>query len=120
MPIYMIGGGGGGEPPFNRAFFTSRLGDILDRDAKERAVRLILYLVDGSALEVCNIDELSEQYMSVRAFNKDDQTCTMSVSVIPYGTIYRLEISPKGEDDSDRVGFRWTPETQRIRPARKR
>jgi hypothetical protein len=107
MPIHLLGGGGGNEPPFNRAFFNTKLADMIARNG-EREHRLTLYLVDGSTLEVCEILELSDQYMSLKAFNPTEDTCELAVTVIPYGVIYRMELSPK-EVGAERVGFHFKP-----------
>ncbi len=109
MPIHLLGGPGGSEAPFSRAFFNTMLGDLIERIGKDRLYKLTLYLVDGSTLDVCKIEELSDQYMTVRAFQGEDQSCELTVNVIPYGTIYRLQLSPKEEEDNGRVGFHWAP-----------
>jgi hypothetical protein len=118
MPIYLLGGGGN-EPPFNRTFFNTTLGDILERHGKDRTYKLTLFLVDGLTLEVCEIADLSDHYMSVRAFQSDDDRCETAVNVIPYGTIYRIQLSPK-EEDNGRMGFHWAAgQPKGARPGRK-
>lgn len=107
MPIYMLGGGQG-DPPFNRAFFNTTLGDIIERSGKERTYKLTMFLVDGTHHEVCQIEELFDQYMTVRAFSDDDSSCELKVNIIPYGLIYRLELSPKDDESNGRMGFHWT------------
>ncbi len=108
MAIYLIGDQGGGGPPFNRNFFNLTLGDLLSKAGKTDSQKLDLFLTDGSTLEVCQIDELAETYMVVRAYNKDETQCDLMVNVIPYGLIYRIQIVPKGAEE-ERVGFRWIP-----------
>jgi hypothetical protein len=117
MPIYLLGGAGGNEPPFSRSFFNTTLGDIIERSGKDRSYKLTLYLVDGSTLDVCKIEELADQHMSVRAFQGEDDTCELSLNIIPYGTIYRLQLSPKEEEEGNgRVGFHWAPAKEKTAP----
>jgi hypothetical protein len=119
MPIYMLGGGQG-EPPFNRSFFNTTLGDIIERSGKDRSYKLTMFLVDGTQHEVCQIEELYDQYMTVRAFNEADSACELTVNIIPYGLIYRLELSPKEDEPNGRMGFHWTSTAQKTpKPARK-
>jgi hypothetical protein len=107
MAIQLIGGSSG-DIPFNRTFFNVALGEMIDQNGKEKPVKLTLFLSDGSTLDVCMIDELSEQYLAVRAYQGQSDSCELSVQLIPYGLIYRIEIAPKAEESS-RVGFQWKP-----------
>jgi hypothetical protein len=109
MPIYMIGERGRQGPPFDRTFFNATIGEILKEAGTEAACRLHLYLTDGMTLEVCEIIELTEPYMVLRAYRADvEQEDDAGVHVLPYGVIYRMQIRTKHEDDS-RVGFHWVP-----------
>src|SRR5688572_14199664 len=105
MGIFTIGGGAG-DPPFNRTFFNVTLGDVIERIGKKGENRLTLYLTDGSTLDVCGIDELTEQYVALRSYANGEDACSVSVQLIPYALIYRVEITPRGED-ANRVGFHW-------------
>ncbi len=107
MTIYSLGGGGG-DTPFNRTFFNVTLGDVLERIAKTREHKLTLYLTDGATLDVCSIDELSDSYLALRAYSKDEPGCEVSVQLVPYVLIYRIELTPK-TDENNRVGFHWSP-----------
>jgi hypothetical protein len=107
MPIYLLGDQGGGVP-FGRNFFNLTLGDIIAKGGKSDSQRLHLFLTDGTTLEVCQIEQLAEQYMVVRAYNSEETQCDLLVNVIPYGLIYRIQIVPKGVEE-ERVGFRWLP-----------
>src|SRR6185295_15984982 len=104
MAITLIGGPG--DVPFNRTFFNVTLGEKVDEGNKEKPVKLTLFLSDGTTLDVCNIEELSDQYLSVRAYQGASDSCEVSVQLIPYGLIYRIEIAPKAQESS-RVGFQW-------------
>lgn len=107
MAVQLIGGGGG-DAPFNRTFFNVTLGDLV-QPTKDRAQKLTLYLVDGATLDVCRIEELTDAYLVLRAYQGSAEICETSVHLIPYGSIYRLEISQHaGDDDADRVGFSWS------------
>jgi hypothetical protein len=108
MAIQLIGTQEG-EPPFNRTFFNVTLGDMVDAGAKEKAVKLTLYLSDGSTLDVCMIDSLSDGYLSVRAYEGENDNCELSVHLIPYGLIYRIELAPKTSTPDGRMGFHWGP-----------
>ncbi len=108
MQAYLLGEGNKAGPPFSRTFFNVTLGDLLKRSGGAETVRLGLYLTDGLRLEVCQIDSLEEQYMVVRGTAKDEEGCDLTVHVIPYGLIYRLEIVPKNVGDTH-VGFTWKP-----------
>lgn len=117
MGIFTIGGGAG-EPPFNRTFFNVTLGEKVDPNGKEKPVKLTLYLSDGTTLDVCMIEELSDAYLSVRAYQGQSDSCDVSVQLIPYGLIYRIEIAPKSQESS-RVGFHWKPVVRKHATARR-
>ena len=112
MAIPIIGGGMG-EAPFNRTFFNVTLGEMIGQNAKDKSVRLSLFLSDGTTLDVCTIDELSDSYLALRAYQGDSEHVDPSVHLIPYGLIYRIEVSPKDEQNS-RVGFHWKPVARKI------
>jgi hypothetical protein len=107
MTIQLIGSSSS-DVPFNRTFFNVTLGEMIDQNGKEKPVKLTLFLSDGSTLDVCMIDQLSDQYLAVRAYLGQSDSCEMNVQLIPYGLIYRIEIAPKSEE-SGRVGFQWKP-----------
>ena len=103
MTIQLIGGSSG-DIPFNRTFFNVTLGEMIDSNGKEKPVKLTLFLSDGTTLDVCMIEELSDNYLSARAYQGQTDSCELSTQLIPYGLIYRIEIAPKSEESS-RVGF---------------
>ncbi len=106
MAVQLIGGGGV-DAPFNRTFFNVTLGDLVE-PTKEQAHKLTLYLVDGTTLDVCRIEEMSDTYLALRAYQGSTASCETSLHLIPYGTIYRLEIAQHATDpDNTRVGFSW-------------
>jgi hypothetical protein len=105
MAIQLIGGSAG-DVPFNRTFFNVTLGGLVEQNGKEKAVRLTLFLSDGTQLDVSVIDDLSDAYLALRAYQGDSDQIDPSVHLIPYGLIYRIEVSPKDEQNS-RVGFQW-------------
>jgi hypothetical protein len=105
MAVELIGGSSG-DVPFNRTFFNATLGELVDHNGKDKPVKLTLYLSDGTTLDVCVIDELSDSYLAVRAYQGQSDSCDVSVQLIPYGLIYRIEIAPK-TDEGGRVGFQW-------------
>jgi hypothetical protein len=119
MAIQLIGGSAG-DVPFNRTFFNVTLGEMVEQGGKDKAVRLTLFLSDGTQLDVSVIDELSDSYLALRAYQGDTDQIDPSVHLIPYGLIYRIEVSPKNEQNS-RVGFQWkhavkkAPTTRRLR-----
>ncbi|HXX93289.1 MAG TPA: hypothetical protein VEN81_06620 [Planctomycetota bacterium] len=119
MPVYMFGGGGGPQAPFNRTFFNVTLGDILQRAPKEKTYKLHLYLVDGITLDVCAIDEMTDDYLTVRAYTGEEEGCDLTVNLIPYTLIYRIEFAPKESENSNRLGFRWSPPSRRGTAIRK-
>lgn len=106
MVVQLIGGGGA-DAPFNRTFFNVTLGDLVE-PTKDQAQRLTLYLVDGTTLDVCRIEAMEDSYLSLRAYKSGTEACDTTLHLIPYGTIYRLEISQHGGDDGTKVGFSWT------------
>jgi len=108
MPPYVIGGS---DTPFGRTFFNVSLGEMLEGAGKEKDHKLTLFLGDGTQLEVCSIDELSDNYLVVRAYRGEPDACALAIELIPYGLIYRIEIAPK-KDDSQRVGFHWAKPRQ--------
>ncbi len=107
MPIPIFGGPGG--VPFDRTFFNVTLGDLLGRDGKDRPQKLTLFLADGTTLEVCTIDQMADSYLALHAYGREAEACDMSEHLIPYGIIYRIELSPKGGEEGGRVGFHWEP-----------
>ncbi|HZE99935.1 MAG TPA: hypothetical protein VE981_23205 [Planctomycetota bacterium] len=107
MSVQLIGGSGG-DVPFNRTFFNVTLGDLVE-PKKDQAQKLTLYLVDGTTLDVCRIEEMADGYLALRAYRAGSDTCDTSLHLIPYGTIYRLEIAQdSAETDSSRMGFSWS------------
>jgi hypothetical protein len=113
MGVYMLGSGGSQQAPFNRTFFNVTLGDILQRAPKDKTLQLHLSLADGTVLDVCAIDELADDYLSVRAYATEEDACDLSVNLVPYTLIYRITIGPKESQNSQRMGFRWSPPASR-------
>ena len=107
MSIHFIGESSAAAPPFDSLFFKSSFDAIVERTGKG-AQKLTLYLSDGSTFDVCEVVDLSDPYMVVRGYHGATDACDMSLSIIPYGLIYRLDLGPKA-DNSTRVGFRWSP-----------
>jgi hypothetical protein len=106
MPVQLIGGSVG-DAPFNRTFFNVTLGDLVE-PTKEQAQKLTLYLVDGTTLDVCRIEQLTDTYLALRAYQSNSDACETTLHLIPYGTIYRLEISLHAADrHGTRLGFSW-------------
>jgi hypothetical protein len=118
MPVYMVGSGGA-QSPFNRTFFNVTLGDLLQRAGREKSQKLLLFLADGTTLDVCSIDDLADDYIAVRSYHANEEACELSVNLIPYSLIYRIEMSPKDAESSARVGFHWTPPAKRGTAIRK-
>jgi len=108
MPIHLLGTSAG-DAPFNRSFFNTTLGELVGGNGRNSSHRVSLFLVDGTTLDVCSIESLTDQYATVTVYGSDD-SCTMSLHLVPYGTIYRIEISPSEEEKGQRVGFHWTRE----------
>lgn len=117
MVIQLIGGSTS-DVPFNRTFFNVTLGEMIDQNGKDKPVKLTLFLSDGTTLDVCMIDELSDNYLAVRAYRGESDNCELAVQLIPYGLIYRIEIAPKGEESS-RVGFQWKSDTRKSTTSRR-
>ncbi len=115
MPIVLLGETGGGVP-FGRTFFNSSFDPLVHKMGKDSARRLVLYLSDGTTFEVAHIDELAEHYMVVRGYKGDVETNEQSVSLLPYGLIYRIELGTKAES-ATRVGFKWVPPGREAAPA---
>jgi len=117
MAIQLIGGSSG-DVPFNRTFFNATLSELIDENNKAKPVRLTVFLSDGTTLDFSTIDELSDAYLALKAFQGDTQTVDPSVHLIPYGLIYRIEISPKDEENS-RVGFHFKQAVRKASTARR-
>ena len=109
MTIHLIGDGAGRTGVFDRSFFNTALGDVINQCNREHGQKLTLFLLDGSTLDVCMIKELSENYMLLNAFQDDKEASTTVLNVIPYNLIYRVQITSTKSDETERVGFRWTP-----------
>jgi len=112
MGVYMVGSGSA-QSPFNRTFFNVTLGDILQRAPKNKSTRLLLFLADGTTLDVCAIDELADDYLAVRAYRAEEAACDLTINLIPYTLIYRIELAPKESESNNRMGFRWAPPAAR-------
>jgi hypothetical protein len=117
MAIQLIGGSSG-DIPFNRTFFNVTLGEMIDESGKAKPVRLTVFLSDGTTLDVCTIDDLSDSYLALKAYQGETENMDPSVHLIPYGLIYRIEISPKNEESS-RVGFHFRPPLRKAVTARR-
>lgn len=117
MAVQLIGGSTG-DMPFNRTFFNVTLTDLVE-PAKDQAQKLTLYLVDGSTMDVCRIEEMADAYLALRAYRTGSDACDTTLHLIPYGTIYRIEISQQGrEDEGSRLGFSWTERRKSNQPRR--
>ena len=107
MAVQLIGGSAG-DVPFNRTFFNVALADLVE-PTKGQAQKLTLYLVDGTTMDVCRIEEMADHYLALRAYRAGTDACDTTLHLIPYGTIYRIEIAQHGaDDDASRLGFSWT------------
>lgn len=90
--------------PFDRTFFSASLDSVLERFGKGQGTRLTLFLSDGSTLDVCQIEELSDGYLVLRAYLGEDEHCELALNAIPYGLIYRIEVRAR-EAGATRLGF---------------
>jgi len=117
MPVYMVGSGGA-QSPFNRTFFNVTLGDLLQRPGAKKPEAAPLPR-DGTTLDVCSIDDLADDYITARTYRANEETCDLSVNLIPYSLIYRIELTPKDAENSTRLGFHWTPTSRRATTIRK-
>ena len=105
---------GGSTPvPFSRVFFNVTLGELLERNGAEPH-KLTLFLTDGSTLEVCQIEQLADDFLAVRAYHNELSACETTLSLVPYSLIYRIEISPKDRGNA-RMGFNWTRPTRKLK-----
>lgn len=117
MAVQLIGGTGM-DVPFNRTFFNVTLADLVE-PSKDSAHKLTLYLVDGTTMDVCRIEEMADHYLALRAYRAASDACDTTLHLIPYGTIYRIEISDhKSENDGVRLGFVWTDRRKPTSPRR--
>lgn len=112
MPIYLIGEESRLGPPFGRTFFETKLGEIIEHNGKGDGYKLTLFLTDGTTLDLCQIEEHTDQYMIVRAYQEDNDACDLIANMIPYGLIYKIQLTPKTAQESQ-VGFRWVPASTR-------
>ena len=117
MALWMLNGGGG--PPFNRTFFNVALGEIFERAGKETGSRLTLYLVDGSQIDVRAIEDLSDQFMTVCASIHNEEEPEKHLHVLPYTSIYRIEVAGATDEESRRLGFQWATLADKSRTRRK-
>ncbi|MBI4565721.1 MAG: hypothetical protein HY716_13590 [Planctomycetes bacterium] len=92
--------------PFDRTFFNTNLENLLKASELGESVSLKLYMIDGSILDVCQIDDLKEEFLIVRGYRNEESACDLTLQIIPYGAIYRLEIGPRSNRDQ-RMGFSW-------------
>jgi hypothetical protein len=111
MSIHFVGEAAAAAPPFDSLFFKTAFDAIVEKAGKV-ATRLTLFLSDGTTFDVCQIEDLADAYMILRGYRGGTDACELAINVIPYGLIYRLELGPKGANES-RVGFSHTPTTVR-------
>ena len=107
MSIHFIGESSAAAPPFDSLFFKSSFDQIVERAGKG-AQKLTLFLSDGSTFDVCEIVDLGDAYMVARGYAEASDACELALNILPYGLIYRLELSPKSNGGT-RVGFHWNP-----------
>ncbi len=107
MPIHLIGESAGHAPPFNRAFFSSTIGDIIGKSSQNVPQKLTLFLTDGATLDLCNIEGMNDEYMIVRIFHGHGKACGTIINILPFALIYRVQLTPVGHEDVDRAGFKW-------------
>ena len=110
------------ESPFNRTFFNVTLGDILKEGGEKQERKLTLFLADGTTLQIRSIDDLDEQYLTVKAYRGEATDEEPGIHLIPYVIIIRIELGPREEDGSRRLGFNWKPPApaKKTRGARKK
>ena len=113
MAIHFIGESTSAAPPFDALFFKTAFDSILEK-AGPGAQKLTLFLSDGTAFDVCEVVDLADAFMVVRGYRASTDACDLSMTILPYGLIYRLDLGPKA-DNSTRVGFRWSPKTTTMR-----
>lgn len=116
MPIHLIGTTAG-DAPFNRVFFNTTLGEIIGNGGESRKVTL--FLVDGVTLDVSSVESLNDQYATVKAHDPNKESAETRLHLIPYGTIYRVEIAGQ-DNDADRVGFHLSGREKRGTPPPRR
>ena len=99
--------GQSGNTIFGRTFFNVRLRELIEKAGNPENTRVEILLTDGARLGLCHIEELGSEYMTVRCYG-EVEGCDLSLHLIPYHLIYRMEIDPTGGAEP-RMGFQSGP-----------
>lgn len=114
MGIITVGAVASGHAVFDRVFFSGTLPAMIEETGVQPgAYVLTLFLSDGQTVNVCAIEALHDTYMAIRVFRPDEEVCDTTLSLIPYGLIYRVDLAPKRADQDERVGFHWAAKKKR-------
>lgn len=114
MSVMLLGPTPGGVP-FNRSFFNATIGEFVEQLGKQASPKVRLFLVDGTVLDICNIETLAEDYMALRVYLPAQEACDTTIHLVPYSLIYRIEIGAAQGEESKRVGFQWSPAPRKKR-----
>ncbi|HLG42971.1 MAG TPA: hypothetical protein VI643_06365 [Planctomycetota bacterium] len=127
MPIILPGGPSVAHGPFDRSFFQAALNEHIQAAKLGAPGRLFLFLTDGTTLDVCHLIDTADDYLVAACHRAEgvlasscrehgasadnahcceSKGCEMTAELIPYGLIYRVQISALGDPA---IGFHPKP-----------
>jgi hypothetical protein len=92
---------------FDRQFFSTILPEHVRAEvaANSGKVPIIeLYLNSGAVLDLCHVVRLSDAWLAVAHFCHDDTPEETGVAFLPYGTILRVALTMRDENERQ-IGF---------------
>lgn len=92
---------------FDRLFFGTILPEHVRAEvaANPGKVPIIeLYLTSGAVLDLCHVVRLADAWLAVAHFCHEDADDDTGVAFIPYGTILRVSLTMRDEDERQ-IGF---------------
>jgi len=95
---------------FDRVFFSTILPEHVRSEvaANHGKVPVIeLHLVGGTVLDLCHVVRLSDTWVAVAHFCREDVFDDADVAFIPYGTIVRVSLSMRDSKERE-IGFSMT------------
>ncbi len=96
---------------FDRLFFASVLpehvrSEITSNPGKVPIIEL--HLMNGSTLDLCHVVRLSDTWVAVAHFCRDDAFDDTDIAFLPYGTIIRVSLTLRDPKERE-IGFSMTP-----------
>ncbi len=83
-------------PPFDAVFFRTSFPELVQAECQRRPEQVpvvLLHLADGTALDVCHILSLADQWLALAYFS-DSATCEeMEIAFVRYDQVTRVTLA---------------------------